>query len=153
MRSCNKRKSLFVRCQEEIMHYGDHRNGMQTWPRMGKDLYDYLDEMQAKWEREHVANDLRLADERRKAALRLAQEAELRMSKAALRLAQEAELRMSAATCREGGAETTPGVTHARWDLIAHGEDRRADRTRSWMSYACEKCKATRVELTEWDDL
>src|ERR1039457_866168 len=138
MRSCNKRKSLFVRCQEEIMHYGDHRNGMQTWPRMGKDLYDYLDEMQAKWEREHVANDLRLADERRKAALRLA---------------QEAELRMSAATCREGGAETTPGVTHARWDLIAHGEDRRADRTRSWMSYACEKCKATRVELTEWDDL
>jgi hypothetical protein len=120
---------------------------------MGKDLYDYLDEMQAKWEREHVANDLRLADERRKAALRLAQEAELRMSKAALRLAQEAELRMSAATCREGGAETTPGVTHARWDLIAHGEDRRADRTRSWMSYACEKCKATRVELTEWDDL
>src|ERR1039457_1906816 len=153
MRSCNKRKSLFVRCQEEIMHYGDHRNGMQTWPRMGKDLYDYLDEMQAKWEREHVANDLRLADERRKAALRLAKEAELRKSKAALRPAQQAEHRMSATTCREGGAETTPGVTHARWDLIAHGEDRRADRTRSWMSYACEKCKATRVELTEWDDL
>jgi hypothetical protein len=126
---------------------------MQTWPRIGKDLYDYLDEMQAKWEREHVANDLRLADERRKAALRLADERRDETQKAALRLAQEAELRISAATCREGDTHTTPGVTHARCDLIASGEDKRADRIRWWMSYKCEKCKASWTELTEWDDL
>jgi hypothetical protein len=140
------------------MHWGDHRNGTQTWPRSGEDFrafwaYQESEEILGKRVIEDEANLRRLADERRKAALRLADERRDETQKAALRLAQEAELRMSAATCREGDTHTTPGVTHARWDLIASGEDRRADRIRWWTSYKCEKCKASRTELTEWDDL
>jgi hypothetical protein len=145
MQSCNHHKRWFVNCQKEKLHDGDHSNGKKTWPREGEDLEAYLNAASAQLASLREADYLRRAEEKRK----WAEEGR----KAALRLTQEAELRMSAATCREGDTHTTPGVTHARCDLIASGEDRRADRIRWWTSYKCEKCKASWTELTEWDDL